>query len=262
MKKILSILTVGCALTLSSCEDWLDKYPLAQMSPETFFSNENELQAFSNTFYTIFPGDGLYNEGYDNIVKNEIAAEMRDGRTIPASGGGWTWTDLRKFNTLLEYSGNCKDTDIRNRYDAVARFFRAYFYFEKVKRFGDVPWYAKPLGSADPELKRPRDSREFVMQRMIEDIDFAIRYLPDEMDGAGAQVALLPLRRHVPQVPQHRRLRTRLEMVSRTGRRRSRGIHHQQRLFALHRDRTGHQLPRPVRLGERAERRGHPRPRL
>ena len=70
MKKILSILTVGCALTLSSCEDWLDKYPLAQMSPETFFSNENELQAFSNTFYTIFPGDGLYNEGYDNIVKN------------------------------------------------------------------------------------------------------------------------------------------------------------------------------------------------
>ena len=182
MKKILSILTVGCALTLSSCEDWLDKYPLAQMSPETFFSNENELQAFSNTFYTIFPGDGLYNEGYDNIVKNEIAAEMRDGRTIPASGGGWTWTDLRKFNTLLEYSGNCKDTDIRNRYDAVARFFRAYFYFEKVKRFGDVPWYAKPLGSADPELKRPRDSREFVMQRMIEDIDFAIRYLPAERD--------------------------------------------------------------------------------
>ena len=64
----------------------------------------------------------------------------------------------------------------------MSRFFRAYFYFEKVKRFGDVPWYAKPLGSADPELKRPRDSREFVMQRMIEDIDFAIRYLPAERD--------------------------------------------------------------------------------
>ena len=51
MKKILSILTVGCALTLSSCEDWLDKYPLAQMSPETFFSNENELQAFNFLFH-------------------------------------------------------------------------------------------------------------------------------------------------------------------------------------------------------------------
>lgn len=182
MKKTLLILTASCALTLSSCEDWLDKYPLAQMSPETFFSNENELQAFSNKFYTVFPSDGLYNEYWDNLIHNDLPQEMRGGRTIPASGSGWTWTNLRDINTLLEYSVNCKDTDVRNRYDAVARFFRAYFYFEKVKRFGDVPWYAKPLGSADPELKRPRDSREWVMQRMIEDIDYAIRYLPAKHD--------------------------------------------------------------------------------
>ena len=180
MKKILSILTIGCALTLSSCEDWLDKYPLSKMSPETFFSNENELQAFSNKFYTSFPSDRLYNEYWDNLIHSDLPQEMRGGRTIPASGGGWTWTGLRDINTLLEYSVNCKDTEVRTRYDALARFFRAYFYFEKVKRFGDVPWYAKPLGSADPELKRPRDSREFVMQRMIEDIDFAIFHLPTD----------------------------------------------------------------------------------
>ncbi|WP_290539536.1 RagB/SusD family nutrient uptake outer membrane protein [Alistipes sp.] len=182
MKKILSILTLSCVLMLSSCEEWLDKYPLSKMSPETFFSNENELQAFSNKFYTAFPDDELYNEYWDNLVHSDLPQEMRGGRTIPASGGGWTWTDLRDINTLLEYSVNCKDTGVRTHYDAVARFFRAYFYFEKVKRFGDVPWYAKPIGSDDPELKRPRDSREFVMQRMIEDIDFAIRHLPTEHD--------------------------------------------------------------------------------
>ena len=182
MKKLLFILTAGCTMALVSCEEWLDKYPLAQMSPETFFSNENELQAFSNKFYTAFPSDGLYNEYWDNIIHNDLPQEMRGGRTIPASGGGWTWTNLRDINTLLEYSGNCKDTDVRNRYDALARFFRVYFYFEKIKRFGDVPWYSKPIGSADPELKRPRDSREYVMQRMIEDIDFAILYLPTKHD--------------------------------------------------------------------------------
>ncbi len=178
MKKILSLLALAGAMTLSSCEDWLDKYPLAQLSPETFFSNETELQSFSNTFYTIFPATSIYSEAVDNIIVNELMAEMRDGRTIPDSGSGWTWTQLRDFNTLLEYSSNCKDTEVRNRYDALARFFRAYFYFEKVKRFGDVPWYSKPIGSDDTELKRPRDSREYVMQRMIEDIDFAIRHLP------------------------------------------------------------------------------------
>ena len=183
MKKILSLLTLAGALTLSSCEDWLDKYPLAQMSPETFFSNETELQAFSNTFYTVFPATSIYSEQVDNVIASELMAEMRDGRTIPGSGSGWTWTQLRDFNTLLEYSSNCKDIEVRNRYDALARFFRAYFYFEKVKRFGDVPWYSKPIGSDDPELKRPRDSREYVMQRMIEDIDFAIRYLPTKHDA-------------------------------------------------------------------------------
>ena len=182
MKKIPLILIASCALTLSSCEDWLDKYPLSKMSPETFFSNENELQAFSNKFYTAFPSDGLYNEYWDNLIHSDLPQEMRGGRTIPASGGGWTWTGLRDINTLLEYSVNCKDTEVRTRYDALARFFRAYFYFEKVKRFGDVPWYAKPLGSADPELKRPRDPREFVMQRMIEDIDYAIAHLSTKRD--------------------------------------------------------------------------------
>ena len=72
MKKILLILAAGCTMALVSCEEWLDKYPLAQMSPETFFSNENELQAFSNKFYTVFPSDGLYNEYWDNIIHNDL----------------------------------------------------------------------------------------------------------------------------------------------------------------------------------------------
>ena len=163
---------------LYGCEGWLDKMPLDKMSPETFFSNENELQAFSNNFYNDFPGTALYMDYYDLCVHPECPAEMRNGRVVPTSGSGWTWTSLRNINTLLEYSGNCKDESVRMEYDALARFFRAYFYFEKVKRFGDVPWYDRQLGSADPELYKPRDSREFVMQKMIEDIDYAIKYLP------------------------------------------------------------------------------------
>ena len=260
MKKILLIiLAAGCTMALVSCEEWLDKYPLAQMSPETFFSNENELQAFSNKFYTVFPSDGLYNEYWDNIIHNDLPQEMRGGRTIPASGGGWTWTDLRDINTLLEYSVNCKDLDVRNHYDALARFFRAYFYFEKIKRFGDVPWYAKPIGSADPELKRPRDSREYVMQRMIEDIDFAILYLPTtrplpyhEMDGSGPEIAFLSLRRHVPQIPRHRPSGERLEILPQPVGEGFRRVHHQQRLRTLHHGRHADRLPRPVRVGRRA----------
>lgn len=61
--------------------------------------------------------------------------------------------------------------------------FRAYFYFVKVRRFGDVPWYDYVIGSADTEaLSKPRDSREFVMGKVLEDIDFAIDNLRKQKD--------------------------------------------------------------------------------
>lgn len=175
MKKTM-ISIIAAALSVTACD--LNKMPLSQLSPDTFFSSETELEAFSNNFYNDLPGTSVYEEESDLIIKDGLLAEMRDGRTIPASGGGWTFTTLRNYNTLIEYSVNCPDVDVRNEYVALARFFRAYFYFEKVKRFGDVPWYDRQLGSADPELYKPRDSRDYVMSKVIEDLDYAAKYLP------------------------------------------------------------------------------------
>ncbi len=181
MKKYI-ILLVLASFSLVSCDDWLDKEPQATMTPGAYFKNEAELQAFSNNFYSDFPSTGLYEEKVDNIVAQDLSLEVRGTRAIPASGSGWTWTALRKYNTLLEFSSNCEDEKVRTRYDALARFFRAYFYLGKVQRFGDVPWYDRPLGSADQELYKPRDSRELVMQKMIEDVDYAIEHLPSTKD--------------------------------------------------------------------------------
>ena len=176
MKKNLKYITVlfSVALLLSSCN--LDRFPKDQMSPETFLTNETEMQTYSNAFYTILPGSVLYENYSDEMIGKELSLELWGGRTI--TSGSWTWTQLRDINTLIEYSGNCKDEKVRTQYVALARFFRAFFYFEKVKMFGDVPWYDHTIGSDDSELFRPRDSRDFVMQRMLEDLDFAIANLP------------------------------------------------------------------------------------
>lgn len=168
----------AASLLAVSCD--LDKQPLANLSPDSFFSTRSELDAFANNFYSNFPGSSIFEEESDLIIKNNRSDWMRDGRSVPGSGGGWTWTALRDFNTLIELSSNCKDENIRNEYVGVARFFRAWFYFEKVKRFGDVPWYDRQLGSADKDLYKPRDSRELVMSHVVEDLDFAIAHLPVE----------------------------------------------------------------------------------
>ncbi len=40
-----------------------------------------------------------------------------------------------------------------------------------------MPWYNKVLGSDDQDLYKPRDSRELVMDSVLQDIDFAIAHL-------------------------------------------------------------------------------------
>lgn len=179
MNKKLLITIFACSAALASCN--LDKFPLDKMSPESFFSNEEELQAYSNNFYGFLPSSSLYRDDMDNITHGSVPGLMRDGRVVPASGGGWNWDYLRNFNTLLDNSSNCGDEAVRAEYDALARFFRAYFYYDKVRTFGDVPWYDSQISSDDEaQLKKPRNSREFVMTKMIEDIDYAIENLPSE----------------------------------------------------------------------------------
>ena len=181
MKKILfSILTIVLAgFAFTGCDDLLDAVPKDRLTSDTFFKNESELKAFAIVFYEAFPEADVYVANDDHYTQNNMSNEEMGKRTIPASGGGWSWGALRNINTLLEDLDHCPNKAVRVKYEALARFFRAYFYFNKVKRFGDVPWYDKTIGSTDTEaLTRERDNREFILGKMLEDIDFAIDNLP------------------------------------------------------------------------------------
>lgn len=182
MKKYILYLLAGvAACSLSSCEDALDRFPKDRLSPDEFFHTEEECQLFTNDFYTIFPDAGtIYGETADIIAKTTLTSEVLGNRTVPAKANSWNWEKLRDINFFLQYSSNCKDEHIRLRYEGVARFFRAYFYFEKVKYYGDVPWVDRPIASDDQELYKGRDSREMVMQKVLADLDFAIANLPAE----------------------------------------------------------------------------------
>lgn len=176
------------SLLLSACnDDYLERYPLAELSPETNFRNEAELRNYSNGFYDQLPDalDIYYtnpNQG-DDEARNTLPDEFRGTRVTPGSGGGWTWSALRRINFYLANSHRCEDEQARLHYDGIARFFRAYFYFQKIVRFGDVPWYETVLEVDDQDLQKPRDSRKMVFEKMLEDIDFAIANGSTEKSG-------------------------------------------------------------------------------
>ena len=184
MKKNILIIAAA-AFAFSAC-GLLDKEPQSKLSPETFFKNATDLQLFTNPYYNNLLPKNIFSEQSDQYVHQDPANLVKSGsnRTVPASGGGWSWGDLRRINTCLDYIPlQCEDPAAAEQYTALSRFFRAYFYFDKVQHFGDVPWIDHEPGSDDPVLQAPRDSREFIMQKMIEDVDYAIEHLPDSYGG-------------------------------------------------------------------------------
>ena len=167
----------------AGCSDMLDEYPLDAISPETYYNNADELRSATNQFYVMFPGAASgYTESADVVCIFNLPAEVQGIRTVPTSGGGWNWEYLRAVNFYLSHSVRCDDVDAREHFDGIARFFRAYFYFEKVKRFGEVPWFDRELSSTDPELFRPRDSRDFIMDKILDDLTYAINNISDKKD--------------------------------------------------------------------------------
>ena len=177
---ILPVLAI--VLGLSSC-DFLDRTPKDKLAPENYFRNEQDFKLFSNSFYNDLFNKEPYNKQSDVFFqKGVLSDELMDGvaREIPTGvgTGGWGWSVLRKINTMLGNMDKCDDQAVVKQYTGLAKFFRARFYYEKVKKFGDVPWYDRELGSKDPDLYKTQDSREFVMSKMLEDIDDAIESLP------------------------------------------------------------------------------------
>ena len=68
----------------------------------------------------------------------------------------------------------------RNRWLAEAYFFRAYNYFDLVKKYGDVPLILKVFETTDdPDIKMPRTPRETVIKQCYDDLAFAEQWLPD-----------------------------------------------------------------------------------
>ena len=179
MKKIVYVFAAAL-MTLASCDKWLNTSPQSELTEDIAFRTRTDLQLFTNPLYNNLLDKEVYGEQSDLQLVEKPSALMQGGsyRTTPATGGGWSWVNLRRINTCLDNMDKCSDAAAVEEYTALCKFWRAFFYFDKIKRFGDVPWVEHELGSADETLYNPRDTREVVMSHMIEDINYAIDHLP------------------------------------------------------------------------------------
>lgn len=170
-----------CLMAIVSSCNKLEQEPKSTVSKEAVFNTESGLKLYSNSFYTILPtsNDILRGDNMgDFVARKDVPNFFRAGAFGPRQSTGWTWTDLRNINYFLENNiSENVSTEVRENYNGIARLFRALFYFEKVKRFGDVPWIDRTLSTDDELLTSGRDPRELVMDEVLKDLDYAIAHI-------------------------------------------------------------------------------------
>jgi hypothetical protein len=170
---IVAGLTAGCKK--------LDQVPQDTATKNAVFSSQNGLELYANSFYNILPDASTIIRSdamADYAARTTVPDFLRTGAFGPQQSSGWTWTGLRNINYFIQ---NCNNPlvaqSVRENYIGLARFFRAWFYFDKIKRFGDVPWINKPFNVDDPALFNGRDSRTLVIDSVIADLDYATQHI-------------------------------------------------------------------------------------
>lgn len=202
MKNIILASIASLPLLFSSCDGLLDKAPLDQIGNDSYWSTSKDLENYTLQFYTVFPSfsgggaEGGYlgifgwdaNKGSDNMITTSPNDILNNSRSVVTSKGNghWEWDKIRSVNFFFDNYSKCKD-DI-NEYShflGEAYFFKAYLYFEKVKAYGDVPWFSKTLEMDSPELYAPRVPRTIVVDSILYCLDKSVEYLSPLSEAPG-----------------------------------------------------------------------------
>lgn len=186
MKKIAFIFSLGFILLATGCnDDYLERFPQTSIGKENFFNSDEDLNMYVNSMYN-FPAIGTYvgDAATDNAAftgNTELKTMMVGSPSAETITGGWDWGTLRNINFFLENFGKAQiSEDLLNHYEGLGRFFRARFYMEKVSRYSNVPWYENTIGTDDEEdLMKAQDSREFVVGKIFEDLQFAMDHVKE-----------------------------------------------------------------------------------
>ena len=181
MKNNIIALILSASVLVVSCD--LAEQPKAKAGRDMIFGSETGLLTYTNGFYEYLPDyDNAHKQNItmDNAAKNATGTYEVGAYTTNTSTS-WSWSSIRNVNYFLKYNTSSNVSEpIRNNYSGIARLFRAYLYFNKLVQYGAVPWIDIPLEPDSPELYKTQDSRDVIISKMIEDLDFAAQNITED----------------------------------------------------------------------------------
>lgn len=201
--KSIKILLAGSIMlaTMVACnDDFMDRYPTTDISDQNFWNSTRDMELYCNGLYTYIKGHGTGHEKSpmlsgdnqsDNMAPQDYDKVAAGEHIVPESSNDneWNWTFIRKCNYFLaRYERAEINQEEKDAYAAEVYFFKAWDYFEKVKRYGDVPWLTKDLTAESEELFASRNPRVEVVDSVLACIDWAIDKLPAKQKAVAGRI--------------------------------------------------------------------------
>ncbi|MGI6573560.1 MAG: RagB/SusD family nutrient uptake outer membrane protein [Fermentimonas sp.] len=194
-KRLLNMLLPALlALFLLACsEDFLKPEPLSFFSPENVYVNkagfESGLVTVRKDLKNDFYGDMSHLQ-MDHVTSDFGFGIGMGDYTILTPSTGTYYPILQLFERVYGYikSTNViisriddvswdKESD-RNEILAQALFYRAWWYYRVINTYGDVPFIGHELKG--PKLDFYTHSRWTILEKLISDLDFASKWLPEK----------------------------------------------------------------------------------
>lgn len=183
MKKILLIATAALVLGLGSCKkdkEFLDVQPTALLSNSQAFTDSAQVASIIVDLYvrqvdfTSFRNTWTSMADFSESFPSENAQATIVQRTewATSSWSTWDYAYIRDLNLFLERVAAATTISevAKSRFTAEARFLRANYYFEMVKRMGGVPLILKSLlydFSGDPTYLQQARAKESEMYDFV-----------------------------------------------------------------------------------------------
>lgn len=207
MKKIKYIIGIAAfSLLAVSCNDsFMDRTPLTEIDDAKYWSTTNDLKLYINNLYdrndllaredgwgSIGPYGWDGDDGSDTQVRYQYNTRMNGEQTIPSDDAGWAygdWEALRSINYFMDryplveelVASDVEKMKELRQYVGEALFFRSIFYFNKLRRYGDLPWASTLVTQTSEDLLyQERLPRNQIVDSIMLDLDRAVEYLPSQ----------------------------------------------------------------------------------
>lgn len=200
MKKIYItniILSLTLLFGLTGCFD-LDKFPEGQLSTVNALSSNAEMEKYLNQFYQSAvktqsggvanaSGIAFGDQQSDNMVNAAPTNRLAGLITLSNASRLSDYNNIRNLNFMIaNFNNNKEEGPDKRQFMGEAFYFRAWYYFQMVKNYGDVTWVSSVLDIE--EVNAPRDSRLMVVDSILHDLDLAILNLKETNTNASMRV--------------------------------------------------------------------------